>query len=121
VNLNGLIAGIQPTIQNGVISFTVQLNDKTNRELRSNLRVDVFVITSYENDIVRVKNGPFINGSGEQEIFIVDGKSATRRRVLIGASNFDWVEVKEGLQPGENVIISDMERNIHRESLTIKN
>jgi len=121
LNLNGLIAGIQPTIQNGIISFTVQLADKTNRELRSNLRVDVFVITSYENDVVRVKNGPFINGSGEQEIFIVDGKSATRRRVLIGASNFDWVEVKEGLRSGETVIISDMERNIHRESLTIKN
>jgi len=121
LNLSGLIAGIQPTIQNGIISFTVQLADKTNRKLRSNLRVDVFVITSYENDVVRVKNGPFINGSGEQEIFIVDGKSATRRRVLIGASNFDWVEVKEGLRSGETVIISDMERNIHRESLTIKN
>lgn len=120
MNLNGLIAGIQPTIQNGVISFTVQLDDKTNRELRSNLRVDVFVITSYEKAVVRVKNGPFINGSGEQEIFVIHGKTATRRRVLIGASNFDWVEVKEGLQPGESVIISDMERNIHRESLLIK-
>jgi len=120
LNLRGLISGIQPTIQNGIITFTVRLEDKTNRELRSNLRVDVFVIISYKNAVVRVKNGPFINGSGEQAIFVIDGKTATRRRILVGATNFDWVEVKEGLRPGETVIISDMERYIHRETLTIK-
>ena len=120
LNLSGSIAGIQPTIQNGIITFTVRLKDKTNRELRSNLRVDVFVITSYENDVVRVKNGPFINGSGEQAIFVIDGKTATRRRILVGATNFDWIEIEEGLRFGETVIISDMERYIHRETLTVK-
>jgi len=120
LNLSGSISGIQPTIQNGVITFTVGLNDKTNRELRSNLRVDVFVITSFRKDVIRIKNGPFINGPGEQEVFVIDGKTAIRRKVLIGDTNFDWAEVKEGLAPGETVIISDMQRYIHRESLTVK-
>ena len=120
LKLKGIISGIQPTIQNGIITFSVRLEDKTNRELRSNLRVDIFVITSFKNDVVRVKNGPFVNGSGEQDIFILDGKTAVRRRALIGDSNFDWVEIKEGVQPGDNVIISDMERYIHRATITIK-
>ena len=119
-NLKGIISGIQPTIQNGIITFSVRLEDKTNRELRSNMRVDIFVITSFKSGIVRVKNGPFVNGSGEQDIFILNGKTAVRRRALIGDSNFDWVEIKEGVQPGDKVIISDMERYIHRATITIK-
>jgi len=119
-NLKGIISGIQPTIQNGIITFSVRLEDKTNRELRSNMRVDIFVITSFKSGIVRVKNGPFVNGSGEQDIFILNGKTAVRRRAFIGDSNFDWVEIKEGVQPGDKVIISDMERYIHRATITIK-
>jgi HlyD family secretion protein len=118
--LQGAISGIQPTIQNGIINFTVQLDDKTSQLLRSNLRVDVDVITSFKSNVVRVKNGPFINGSGDQDIFIVVGDNAIRRRVLIGDTNFDWVEIIRGVAAGEVVIISSTEKYIHRERVKIK-
>ena len=119
-NLLGSISGIQPTIQNGIINFTVQLDNKTSELLRSNLRVDVFVITSYKNNIIRVRNGPFINGSGEQDIFVISHDKAIRRRVLIGETNFDWVEITRGVHAGETVIISSTEKYIHRDLLKIK-
>ncbi len=119
-NLNGTISGIQPTIQNGIINFTVQLEDKTSNLLRSNLRVDVFVITSFKSNVVRVKNGPFINGSGDQDIFVIENGIAFRRRVLIGDTNFDWAEIISGVTAGETVIISSTEKYIHREKVKIK-
>ncbi|MBK8556895.1 MAG: hypothetical protein IPL65_14465 [Lewinellaceae bacterium] len=35
---------------------------------------------------------------------------AERRTVKIGMSNFNYVEITEGIAPGESVIISDMGR-----------
>ena len=85
------------------------------------MRVDVFVITSSKNDIIRVKNGPYINGSGRQEIFVVDGDNAYLRMVVIGETNFDWVEVEKGLEPGEEVIITNMEDHVHQTKVKITN
>lgn len=119
-NLTGIISSIKPTIENGIINFIVELEDKTNELLRSNLRVDVFVITSSKTDVVRIENGPFINGSGRQDIFIVDGDKAYRRTVIVGDTNFDWVEIESGLNPGETVIITNMEDHLHQTEVKIK-
>ena len=119
--LSGKISNIKPTIENGVINFIVELDDKTNESLRSNLRVDVFVITSSKTGIIRVENGPFINGSGRQEVFVVDGDDAYRRIVVVGDTNFDWAEIESGLEPGEEVIITNMEDHIHQKKIKIKN
>jgi HlyD family secretion protein len=119
-NLTGIISSIKPTIENGIINFIVELDDKTNELLRSNLRVDVFVITSSKTDVVRVENGPFINGSGRQDIFVIDDDTAYRRTVIIGDTNFDWAEIESGLEPGEKVIITNMEDHLHQTEVRIK-
>jgi HlyD family secretion protein len=117
--LSGFIQSVQPTIENGVMTFIVELDEKTNPMLRPNLRCDVFVITNFRQNVVRLKNGPFINGSGEQNIYVIKNNRAFRRTVLIGVTNFDWVEVLEGLQPGEEVIISDTENFKHKNEIKI--
>ena len=99
----------------------MELDDKTNESLRSNLRVDVFVIISSKTGIIRVENGPFINGSGRQDVFVVDGDDAYRRTVVVGDTNFDWAEIESGLEPGEEVIITNMEDHIHQKKIKIKN
>ena len=120
IDLSGKISSIEPTIKNGIITFFVELDDKTNELLRSNLRVDVSVITSSKENIVRAKNGPFINGAGKQDIFIIEGNKAIRRSAIIGATNFDYAEIENGVKAGEEVIISDMEDYIHYKELKIK-
>jgi HlyD family secretion protein len=44
-------------------------------------------------------------------VFVVtpDGKSAIRRNVRLGRRNPDFVEVVDGLKPGERVIVSGYE------------
>jgi len=118
--LTGRISGIRPTIQNGVVTFTVELDDKTNESLRSNLRVDVDVVTSTIDNIIRAKNGPYVNGSGIQEIFVIEGEKAYKRKVEIGATNFYYVEIQSGVKEGEEVITSNMEDYIHRNEIKIK-
>ncbi len=119
-DLRGRITNIHPAVENGIITFIVKLEGKDHELLRSNLRVEVFVVTSFANEIVRVKNGPFYNGTVDQKVFVVKDGKAIRRKVDIGASNFDFVELKNGIEPGEEVIISDMEDYEHQKEIQLE-
>ncbi len=92
-DLEAKITNVQPTIENGIITFTARINDKANELLRPNLRVDVSVVTSSKQNILRVKNGAFVNGSGLQEIFVIKNSQAIKTQAKIGATNFDFVEI----------------------------
>lgn len=106
----GTLLSIHPAVSDNVASFDVVLNDKNaNSQLRPNLKVDVFLVTNAKKNVLRVQNGPAFKGGVAQDVFVLrpDGK-AERRRVTIGLVNFDYVEITEGLNSGETVIISDM-------------
>jgi len=118
--LPGRIQSIYPKIENGIVRFQIALDDKMNSSLRHNLRVEVSVITAVHENIVRLKNGPFVSGPGPQDIFVIAGNRAVRRTVVIGATNLDFVEVRDGLAAGEEIIISDMENYIHRNEIQLK-
>ena len=45
---------------------------------------------------------------------------ARRREIEVGLSNFDYVEIKNGIRPGERVIVSDLSRFEHLREITLK-
>ncbi|ETZ19211.1 hypothetical protein N824_10745 [Pedobacter sp. V48] len=119
-DLRGNISNVQPAVENGTVKFSVSLSDKNSKLLRTNLKVDVFVITSYKERTIRIKNGPAFNGSEEQQIFVLKGNEAIRRKIKTGESNSDFIEISSGIQPGESVITSDMQDFIHLEKVRVK-
>lgn len=119
--LSGRIVSIRPAVQDGVITFLVELENKDDRMLRPNIRCDVYVVTSSRNNVVRVKNGPFYAGHVDQEVFVVKGDVAVRRMAKIGVSNFDYVEIESEISPGDEVIISSMEKYRHMNEVRIEN
>jgi len=109
-SLDGTLASVHPTIDNGVVHFTVELAHPTDPALRNNLRVDVLVVTGRSRDTLRVPKGSFAGGDGAA-LYVVEGdppRRAARRPVRLGRSGFDYVEVTSGLAEGERVIVSDM-------------
>ena len=72
------------------------------------MKVDVFPVTSVQNNIIRVANGPAFKGGVTQDVFILNNDKAVRRTVTTGMSNFDYVQLKNNVKPGEIVITSDM-------------
>ena len=118
--LSGRLATIDPTIENGAVKFRVDLDDARNPKLRNNLRVDVLVVTDSRASAVRVPKGPFAQGSSSEEVFVVQGDHAARRTVSFGISGYDHYEVLDGLEPGEEVILSDMKDYIHLERVNLK-
>jgi HlyD family secretion protein len=119
-DLRGTITQVRPSVENGVIKFIINLQNKNHPSLRSNAKVDVYVVTSFKSHVVRVKNGPAFTGSEEQIIFVVKNGEAIARKVKIGESNFDYIEIKSGIRAGEEVIISDMQKYDHQDRLLIQ-
>ncbi|PLK43516.1 efflux RND transporter periplasmic adaptor subunit [Emticicia sp. TH156] len=119
--LKGSLTNIQPSVQNNILSFDVALDSKSTDMLRPKLKVEAYLVTEAQQNVVRITNGPAFKGATVQDVFVLrkDGK-AERRTVKIGLSNFDYVEIKEGIKPGETVIISDLSEYKNTKELEIK-
>lgn len=117
--LKASISNISPAINNNIVSFDLRLDDKAAKTLRPNQKVDVFLITETRPKVMRVSNGPAFNGAGKQDVFVLNKGVAERRTVETGLSNFDYIEIKSGLKPGDQVITTDMSAYKHYQAIPI--
>ena len=118
--LEGTVSSVTPLSKNGVISFTVQLNEDNNRRLRSGLKTDVYVMNAVKEDVMRIANASYYEGRGEYELFVRNSdKEIVKRKVQLGDSNFEFVEVASGLQPGDQVVVSDLSNYKNKNKLKL--
>ncbi|MFN3851504.1 MAG: efflux RND transporter periplasmic adaptor subunit [Spirosomataceae bacterium] len=119
--LKGELVNIQPSVQNNILRFDVSLNDKSNKLLRPNMKVEVYLVTDAKSKTIRVANGAAFGGASVQDVFVLrkDGK-AERRTLKIGLTNFDFVEILDGINAGETVIISDLSKYKNATELEIQ-
>jgi HlyD family secretion protein len=120
VQLKGYVVNVYPSVQNGVVSFDVQLDERNSKQLRPNMKVDVFLVTEVHSKVLRVANGPAFKGANVQDIFVLNGGKAEKRTVHLGLTNFDFVEIKDGVKAGDVIITSDMSEYKNSSELTIK-
>ncbi|HKH44106.1 MAG TPA: HlyD family efflux transporter periplasmic adaptor subunit [Thermoanaerobaculia bacterium] len=115
----GSLSQIYPTIENGAVKFTAELDDPRNPELRNKLGVDVLVVTGSRPNALRVPKGAFVQGGVIQKVFVVEGDRAVRRDVRLGVAGYDQYEVLDGLAEGEEIILSDMKDYLHLEQVKL--
>lgn len=119
--LKGQVSSVTPLSKNGVISFTVQLEDNSNRRLRSGLKTDIYVMNATKENVLRIANSSYYIGHGDYQLFVLDGSNELiKRKVRLGDSNFEYVEVVSGLYPGDKVVISDMSQYKNKSKLKLK-
>ena len=106
--LAGTVTDVTPLSKNGVMSFSVRLEQDNHKRLRSGLKTDVYVLTAVKDSVMRIANGSYYVGPGEYELFVRSGNELLKRKVQLGDSNYELVEVVGGLKPGDQVVVSDM-------------
>ena len=116
--LKGIIENVVPSVNDGKISFTVSLEEKDHEQLRPGLSVDIYVVSSIKSDVLRITNQSYYSGPGEYELWVIQDSKAEKRNVRLGENSFDKVEVIDGLQEGETVIVSNM--NQYQDQTTIR-
>lgn len=119
--LSGHISSISPQSHNGMVEFNVLLDNDSHKNLRSGLRTELNVVYDIHDNIVRIPNGQYFQGPGNYYLFVkVSPDRLERRMVTLGDSNFDYVEVKSGIQPGEEIVITDMTDYKNKKSIKLK-
>lgn len=118
VELEGTVFNITPSVKNGIIKFTVMLNEPGNKRLRSGLKTDVYVMQDVRENTLRIQNSSYYMGPGMYDLWVISGNEAENHRIELGESNYQHVEVVNGLNEGDEVVTSDMKK--HKDKSKIK-
>ena len=113
---NGVISGkvtrIDPAVQNGTVTVDVELLGGLPQGARPDLSVDGTIDLDRMTDVLYVGRPAFGNENSTISLFRLapDGKTATRVPVKVGRASVNSIQIIEGLQAGDEVILSDMSR-----------
>jgi HlyD family secretion protein len=111
---NGIVEGkvgrIDPAVQNGTVTVDVFLEGELPRGARPDLSVDGTIELERLNDVIYVGRPAFGQEKSTVGIFKLaeNGSDAVRTQVQLGRSSVNTIEIVQGLQPGDRVILSDM-------------
>jgi HlyD family secretion protein len=111
---NGMVAGtvsrIDPSVQNGTVTVDVAIHDPLPEGARPDLSVDGTIEIENLKDVLYV--GRPVHGQSGATIglfkLVDDGSEAVRVNVKLGKSSVNTIEILQGLNVGDKVILSDM-------------
>lgn len=119
--LQGNVTNVAPRSQNNMVAFTIRLDDPSNAILRPGGRAELYVAYGYKERVLRIPAGSYFKGAGETVMFVQTSKDELeRRKVTLGDSNRDYIEVRSGLRPGEKVVLSDLSDYVNYSKLKLK-
>ena len=102
----GEIAAVSPEVVNGEVAARLRFKSQQPPGLRQNQRLSARILMETRRNVLMVERGPFVEQGGGRQAYVMDGSSAVRRPVQLGASSLSHVEVLGGLQPGDKVVVS---------------
>ena len=114
------IAKIYPQVNNGQFEVDMVFEEEP-EGVRRGQTMQVRLTLGDNADAVLIPNGSFYQETGGNWIFVVspDGTEAVKRSVRLGRRNTDYIEVLDGLEPGEKVITSPYTSYAGMDRLTI--
>ena len=120
--VRGIVSRIDPAAQGGTVGVDVTLQGELPAGARPDLSVDGTIQLEHLPDVIQV--GAPAAGSEHSTIslFKLDGNGEAHRvQVKLGRRSVSLVEVVEGLQPGDQVILSDMSQYDSNDRVRINN
>jgi len=101
------ISKIYPQVNAGQFEVDMALAEEPTG-LRRGQTMQVRLTLGDNSDAILIPNGSFYQDTGGNWVFVVsaDGSEAVRRPVSLGRRNTEFIEVLDGLEPGEKVVTS---------------
>ena len=106
----GTVSRIAPSANQGSVLVEVRLPGDLPKGARPDLTVEGTVELEKLNDVLYVGRPAGAQPEATVELFRLgrDGELAVRTKVKLGRSSVSTIEVREGLQEGDAVVLSDM-------------
>jgi HlyD family secretion protein len=119
-DLDLTVTKIYPQVNNGQFQVDMSFDDEP-VGLRRGQTLQLRLTLGDNSDAVLIPNGSFYQETGGNWVFVVasDGTEAVKRTVRLGRRNTDFIEVLDGIEPGERVVTSPYTSYVGLDRLSI--
>ncbi len=122
---NGIVAGkvlrVDPAVQNGTVQVDIELSGDLPPGARPDLSVDGTIEIERLADVLYVGRPAFGQADTEVRLFRVDADDiAERVPVRLGRSSVNLIEIRQGLEVGDRVVLSDSSAYEQHDRLRLK-
>lgn len=112
-----VLASISPEVIDNHVVARLRFDGSTPSGLRQRQRLSARIFLEVRPDVITVVRGSFLQSNGGRVAYVVSDGMATRRQIRTGAKSLRAVEITQGLQPGEQIVVSS--NDIFRDAETV--
>ena len=102
----GTVDRVAPVVDNGTGTFRVVASFPGDGELQPGMFSRLNINYDQRADALVVPRTALLEDGGEPAVYVVRDGKAQRTVLKLGYNDARWVEVREGLKPGEQVVIA---------------
>ena len=102
----GKVSSVSPEVVSNEVTGRLRFEGTQPPGLRQNQRLAARIVLDTRRNVLMVERGPFVEQGGGRTAYVVDDGVAVKRAVRTGASSLNAVEILDGLQPGDRVVVS---------------
>ncbi len=103
------LTSVSPEVRASQVQGMVKLKDVP-PGLRQGQRVSVRLVFEKRPDVLKVPRGPFLEGGGGRQVYVLSDGLATLQPIEVGATSVSEVEIVEGLKEGDQILLSGMDQ-----------
>lgn len=116
------VSKVLPEVNNNQFEVEFEFADSIPQNVRRGQTLAIRLALSSSVDAIVVPRGAFYSSTGGKWVYVLDGSNtAIKRQVTFGRQNPDYIEVLDGLRPGESIISSSYDIYSDYETISIEN
>lgn len=117
----GKLSAISPEVVKNEVLARVRFDGAQPEGLRQSQRVSARLLIEEKPNVLMVARGPFVESEGGRFAYVVEGGTAVRRPIQIGATSVTAVEILSGAKPGDKIVIAGTDTFSNAERVSINN
>jgi HlyD family secretion protein len=106
----GHLVAVSPEILNNQVNSRIRFSGEAPTNLRQNQRLTARVLLAEHPGVLMVQRGQFLDsGAGRLTYVLAENRVASLRQIQVGARSLGTVEIIEGLEEGETIVMSRLD------------
>ena len=116
------LVSVSPEIIQNQVTTRIRFSGGMPPGLRQNQRLTTRILMEEKNDVLTLQRGQFLDSGGSRIAYVLDEDSvAHRRSIEVGARSLAAVEIVNGLDEGEIVVISSIDQFRSADTVLVTN
>lgn len=109
--VNGHVSRMDPGAQGGTVTIDVSIDGPLPPGARPDLNIDGTVQLERMRNVLFTGRPTFVNENAVMGLYRVDpdGKTASRVQVRVGRVSSSSIEILQGLEPGDRIVVSEVQ------------